>query len=936
MTRNTSGTARRSPVARVVAIALGTAACGGISSGAIAQVARAQNAQPIEEVVVTGSNIRRVNAETAAPIQIVSRDEIERAGKTTIAEYLQTLTADGAGSIPKTFGNGFAMGGAGISLRGLGASSTLVLLNGRRIAPYGLADDGQKVFTDLSVIPMEAVERVEVLKDGASAIYGSDAIAGVVNVILRRNFNGIVGKGSYGISGYSDGNAGKVSLTTGFGNLDANRYNVFFNVEASNTHEIRISDRTDRQWIGSGDLRPYGYSITGSPFLSGYLLPSTKGAGNALSSPAGNVRNPKTLQYASLPGCSQFSDIAPADPNGGCLWQSGKFRYLTPSEKYINVFGRGTFAVTDGVEAYTELGYSKKKTEFQNTPSGVSGAWGFPGGPVNASSGPGAIVLAANHPDNPFGAAARLRYSAWDVGPRFTHNTNDFWRGVVGVKATVSGWDLDTAYLHSETKLLNERDGYLRYSAVKAALGNPTSSLFPWRIGANAKLNSPALYSAISPRIHANANSSLDLIDVKGSRSILELPGGDLGFALGAEYRHLETQLTPQTYTDVGDIIGLGYSAYSGKQSVIGTYIEFLAPVTHMIELSAALRSDHYTGGETSTTPKFGIKFVPWPQLALRATYARGFRAPNAAESGTGGLAAFTTAADPIRCPGGTPIPGATSADCAQSVAIITSPNPSLKPEKSRSVTAGFVFEPRTGTTLSADFWEIKRTSEINQETVGEAIAQGKVVRSDNIIGGVPGTGSLLAALANYINSAATTVNGFDVDARHSIELAGAGRLRFDAQWARIMSYVRTEPDGTRLQYAGTHGNCDVTNCIGMPKDRINFGATWEVGKWNLGTVVNYIGSFDNVAFAGDVCANHFANGSNAPNGCKIASFYTVDLSGHWKPTHLLEVFATINNVLDRNAPLDPLTYGAVDYNPLHSSGAIGRYFTVGMRYSFQ
>ena len=153
------------------------------------EAAPREDATTLDRIEVTGSNIPRTSTETASPVQVISRQEIDRTGKATVAEYLQTLTSDGAGSVPKTFGNGFAGGGAGVSLRGLGAGSTLVLLNGRRIAPYGLADDGQKVFTDLSTIPMEAVERVEVLKDGASAIYGSDAIAGVVNIILRQRFH---------------------------------------------------------------------------------------------------------------------------------------------------------------------------------------------------------------------------------------------------------------------------------------------------------------------------------------------------------------------------------------------------------------------------------------------------------------------------------------------------------------------------------------------------------------------------------------------------------------------------------------------------------------------------------------------------------------------------------------------------------------------------
>ena len=156
--------------------------------------------RPIARVVVTGSNIRRAEAETASSVLTVNRADIERSGKSTVSELLQTLAVDNQGSVPTSFGSGFAAGASGISLRGLGSASTLVLLNGRRMAPYGLADDGQKVFSDLNVIPTDAVERVEILKDGASAIYGSDAIAGVVNIILRRDFKGTTVRGSLGIT----------------------------------------------------------------------------------------------------------------------------------------------------------------------------------------------------------------------------------------------------------------------------------------------------------------------------------------------------------------------------------------------------------------------------------------------------------------------------------------------------------------------------------------------------------------------------------------------------------------------------------------------------------------------------------------------------------------------------------------------------------------
>jgi iron complex outermembrane receptor protein len=909
------------------------AIAGGLTGGALPVFAQTQQAAP-QRIEITGSNIRRVDAEQAAPVQVISRQEIERSGKATVGEYLQTLSVDNAGSVPSSFGTGFATGATGVSLRGLGAGSTLVLLNGRRIAPYGLADDGQKVFTDLSVIPMEAVERVEILKDGASAVYGSDAIAGVVNIILRKDFKGVAAKATYGTSRYSDGAQKKAALTGGFGDLDGDGYNIFFNLEALKADEIRYADR-DRDWIGNDDTRRWGYAQGGSFFTPGGAITGTGGTA-AGSSLVGNVR--VGTGYVSLPGCGTLSPaVTPADPQGGCLWLPNKtYRWLLPDQESYNFFTRGTVKLGSDLEGYAELGYSKKRSVFQNTPSGVSGSWGYPGGARNASSGSGAVVLAPSHPDNVVGGD-RLRYSAWDVGPRVSHTSNDFYRVVAGVKGSLAGWDFDTALLHSETKLTNQRDGFLRYSVAKAALGDPTSVYFPWRIGINAHLNDPSLYAALSPTIEAKATSKADIVDAKGSRELVQLPGGPLMMALGLEVRRESSELTPVTYTDIGDIIGLGYSAYQGSRTISATYAELVAPVVKGLELSGAVRYDHYSNGLNSTTPKVGIKWTPSRMIALRGTYAEGFRAPNPAENGKGGLAAFTTARDPVRCPGGTPAPGASASDCNAQIAIITTPNPNLSPEKSKSYTLGLVFEPMAGTNVAIDYWEVKRRDEINQITASQAIGgAGTVVRSDNNLPGIPNSGTLLAVSAPYINSASSQVRGIDLDAKQRFQLGDLGQVTAGLVWTHLTRWRRIEKDGTTFDFAGTHDNCDVTNCIGTPKDRVNFSLVWDQGPYQVSTQVNYIGALKNHAFEDyENCASHFADGSDAPAGCKIPSFTTVDVSGRWAATKQLEVFGSIQNLFDKVAPLDPTTYGAVNFNPLHVSGAIGRYYTVGLKYKF-
>jgi len=903
------------------------------SSSAFAQ----EQATNLDRITVTGSNIPRTNTETPSPVQVVTRQEIDRTGKTTVAEYLQTLTADGSGSIPKTFGNGFAGGGAGISLRGLGAGSTLVLLNGRRMATYGLADDGQKVFTDLSTIPLDAVERIEVLKDGASAIYGSDAIAGVVNIILRSDFNGAILRASYGLSGDSDGDAKKATLTAGTGDLATDGWNAFFSLDVGKTDAIKISDRKDRKWIGTGDIRRYGYGnnaqFLGGAFLNGGTSGGVGPNGSVFDDRAVTDDNPAFL--VALPGCAGLTTIPGQNDvtaqQQGCLWDPAQlYRDLTPEEKYVNVFGRASFAFGEGGEIYTEIGYSKKETTFSNTPSGVSGGWGYPEGPVNANSGPGATVLSPTHPDNPIpGQASRLRYSAWDVGPRVTENTNEFNRFLVGVKGNWGEWSYDTAYLHSGTDLVNKRTGFLNYDAVRCVLGNPACPAGVWRIGDNAGLNSQALYDYISPDISARAKSSLDMFDFTVSRSLADLKGGPLGLALGTEWRKTSNSLTPQTFTDQGQIIGLGYSAYDGTQNVYAGYVELSAPVLEQLELSGAVRYDKYESGEGKATPKLGVKWTPADWIAVRGSYAEGFRAPNPAENGDGGLAAFSNARDALRCdlqPNGT--------NCSsRPVAIITRPNPDLKPEESKSYSFGVVLQPTSSTSMTVDAWQIKRTNEIAQGSTADAIAAGNVLRDSDLINGIPGTGTILAVNTAYINAASTRVRGIDTDIRQTFDI-GPGQLEMDLQWSHVLKFERTDSDVT-VDYAGTHGNCDVTNCIGTPKDRINFGTTWKQGPWSVSGVANYISKMENTDFRGPDGEYQFSY-ADGTDVTKISSFTTFDLSGRWNITEAFELNASVQNLFDRIAPLDPTTYGGVNYNPLHFSGAIGRYFTVGAKYTFE
>ena len=780
---------------------------------------------------------------------------------------------------------------------------------------------------------------------------------------MRKDYQGLAMNASYGTTQYGNGQEKRASITGGFGDLQRQGFNVLANLEVGRQGEIYNRDITDRGYIGRQDLRDLGFSANetvASVSAGGNgAITTNNAAGSAIN---GNVRNPVTLDYYNrgnpaglgftrifpAAACSNFTSHPQGDPGGGCLNDAAQeYGQIQPSQKYINFFTRGTLNIAPALQGYAEFNWYNNKNEAFTTPSQVSNSVGYPGGPVSNAG----VSLGAAHPDNPyFGSEARLRYLAVDNGPRVRNGDSDFYRVLVGLKGTAAEWEYDTGLLYSQTKGHDVRTGYLQRD-VTFALLNPTAAnvaaatagsaayaALPagtlWRIAENAGLNSAALYAAMSPPITSDSDAKITQIDVKASREIGKLDGGPIGLAVGAELRHESISLTPVTGTERGNVIGLGYSAYDGGRTVTAAYVEVLAPLLKQLEASAALRYDQYSDAGNSTTPKFGIKYTPFRELALRGTYAKGFRAPSPAENGVGGLAAFSTATDPLRCNLGI------AAACAPAaVAVITSPNPALKPEKSDNYTLGLVFEPSSKTSIAIDYFDITRKDEINQEQTDAAVAAGHIARDPTTATAVPGDpGQIVAVLGQYVNSSRTKVRGFDVDAKQGFELGGGfGKLTLTAQWTHLFTFKRTEVDGSSRDFAGTHGNCDVTNCIGTPADRANFGAFVDTGAYRVGINANYRASIENKNFKDDPagCASTFADGSDAPAGCRIASFTTFDLVGRWQPMKELEVYGSIRNLFNRIAPLDPLTYGQQAFNPLDYAGAVGRFYTVGLKYRF-
>ncbi|MCH7343520.1 TonB-dependent receptor [Pelomonas sp. CA6] len=947
---------RLKPIASAVAAAL--------AAFTVPAIAQQSGATQLERVEVTGTNIKRVDAETASPIQTISREDIQKSGKTTIADVIMGLNGNSNGSVPMSFSNGFAAGAAGVSLRGLGANSTLVLLNGRRLAPYGLADDGQRTFVDLSTIPLDAVERVEVVKDGASAIYGSDAIAGVVNIITRQDYQGISANVSYGQTRYSDGERVKAAIAGGFGDIGRDRYNVFFTLEAQSIGEVRQSDRQDRKWIGDPDMTKYGYDylqggIRGQKISNTSVSPSPTGWARAVTDATGATPVPGSayLQLKPIEGCATHPS-AVAQGYSGCTWNILDYNQLQPKEKKLNFLTRGTLQVSPSVTAFGEVGLFTSKVSTTFTPTSVSASW------VDAVKGTNKdntnIVLGPNHPDNPTpGSYSRLRYVTADFGGRDNTYNTTVSRALAGLKGTAWDWDWETGLLYTESKTKQGTDGYVRDSVLRDFLtGRNDTGLNPsgkyYRLGANAGLNGSDIRGAIAPHIEQTSKTSITALDIRASRELIKLPGGMLALAVGAEFRQEKVDSPPKPFTYDADIIGLGYSGFTGNRRVNAMYAEFVAPVLKSLELNAALRTDRYSDYGSSTTPKLGFTFKPLPQFLLRGTYAEGFRAPGAAESGKseGGSAGYVQVRDPLRCPMvngvATPLPGATISDsCEAQVVAFSAANTAVKPEKSKSFNFGVVLEPIKDLSLSLDYWKIKRKDEINgadPATVLENPAgfpSAVILRNaGDALPGVPNSGTIAVISAPYTNGPSSVTDGIDIDLRHRMSLGAWGRLVSGLTWTHIQHFRRTLSDGKPYEYAGTIGPTSMSSSSGQPKDKATFQTTWDRGAFSFTATVNYVSGYKNVEhkYTESGCIKRFANGEEAPLGCRAPSFTTFDLSGKYDVSKALQVYGSISNLFDRVAPLDlQAFYGSTHYNANYNqAGGIGRTFNVGLKYQFR
>ncbi|MGO9991848.1 MAG: TonB-dependent receptor domain-containing protein [Steroidobacteraceae bacterium] len=913
----------------------------------------------LDTIVVTGSYIRRTNAESPSPVTTIDADQIAKSGLNSIADVIRTVSADNSGTLSQAFSGAMAGGADGVALRGLTVDATLVLVDGHRMANYPLTDDGQRQFVDIDSLPMAIVDRVEVLKDGASATYGSDAIAGVVNVILKKQFTGVDVSATAGSTDRGDGLSQRFAAIYGTGNLDADGHNFYISIEGR--HQQAIPQEARGSYIAASDLTPWGGPNLHGGVVNGSLpnpLTTYTVPGQVLPVSGGVVQNQTPYQ---LPGCSAQDVALAGGPGNGCAWDTNAYKKLQPRTAGVDVSTHWTQRLAGDWTNALAVSYYLSQSEQYRQPNAydvgvnlVPFAWaGALSGTVNQfNPATTRIVLPSNSRDNPFNpaslyfAAAQAYYNGMganfnnyvgdpalffgaltSVPEQHTMYGTDVYRLVDDLTNTIGAWDLTASvgYVRDVTRITYQ--GFLYVPALDSALANG------YLVGQDAYLNSPALTNSLVPETHDTATSDLAFLSANATRKIFALPGGDASLAVGVDSRMVHENNPGEPYALAGDIQMDGSFYARGSQTVSAAFAEMAAPVLDSLEIDAAGRIDHYnTSAGTAFTPKVGFKWTVIPQFALRATYAQGFRAPGIAESGDAGSASSVAPApvDPVRCP----VTGAIG-DCGgpgSSVALLTRSNSHLKPETSHSYTFGIIGEPLPHNAVTVDYFYIRRDHEIAPEPYSLESAVRTPAASGSTL-----PGQIIEYLTPYVNASYSITAGIDVGWKTLLDLGRYGVVTTTIDATHLIQQQQTFGDVT-YHYVGTVGPTALSGSTGTPGNRGSFILDWTLGALSLGTTLNYRSAMQGIDMSlttpgtAPTCLQLSATNAH----CYVAGFGYANLYGQYQVNQHLQLMANITNVTNRLPPLDTVTYGGQNYDASYDqAGAIGRFMELTFRYRY-
>jgi iron complex outermembrane recepter protein len=769
--------------------------------------AQQQGQDEPQEVVVTGSRIARgSDFESPSPIVTVDRDSIERTGYANLQQLMEKVPINGNGAF-STRGNNqdsTANGASSISLRGLGADATLVLVNGRRVAISAFAENVTTNFVDINSIPVAAIERVEVLKDGSSAVYGSDAVAGVVNIILRKDFEGFETAGGFGSTSGGDYEESSISAIWGTSGEDSNVtmiFDYFKNTSLFNSERGNMGS-ANQSALGGFDLRS-SRGFPGAFSVNGGLPQADPGcaAANVAVDPGDNATDP-------------------SDDSSVCVYDFGPWNVLIPEAERTGVMLLARQGLGEDAEVFAEVALQHNTSLAQGAPT-----------PLDNSAG---LTIPASHPNNPYGNVSSIdifRLRTVDAGARQWDIETDNLRGVLGMRGALNEWtwEVSAQRARSESEQTGDRSqGWVRTDFLQAEINAGRYNPF------GGVQNPQSVINAITTSLVRRGESRFTSYDAQISGELFDLPADAVRMAAGVEYREESVADTPDDQFQRGLIFGTESVSAAASRDVAAAFVEFAVPVLENLELSLAARYDDYSDFGGTTNPKIAARWEPIETLAVRASWGTGFRAPSLAQIGLGPSQESQFFGDPFRC----------GDDCPRTdYNIIFSGNPELDAEESESFNVGAAWRAVEGLELTLDFWDITQENKIDEEPFGlvyqrECNNQNSTVCVRGAPLGGETLGPLISIATSFTNIGEQSANGVDLGAYFRRPVA-VGDLTLGFTYTRLLDFERIEADGNGVLVSrALEGEYEY------PEDRVQLSGDWNRGDWGVFASVDYIGSF--------------------------------------------------------------------------------------------
>ena len=755
----------------------------------------------LEKFQVTGSYIKRVDIEGYSPVLSISREEIEKSGASTLSDFLRYHPLENGTAYNENISQGQSTspGGSPLSLRGLGVDATLVLINGRRVAPYAFAHGGSESFVDLNSIPLGAIDRIEILKDGASALYGSDAIAGVVNVILRKDFEGTEATLGFGRSGiYHDAEEQLLTAVTG---KSLNNGNVTFTF-----------DYYKRGDVGRGD-RPFSQSADHSDEEGGSGIPSQA------SVPAYIVG---LVSGLDLQGTGVGDDVYDFNPDITMVPKVERFSGTLHYNREIN----------NDLEFFTNFSLYQNTTEAQFTYVNFNhlNYWDFGAGIGQNVVGP----ILDTHPNNPYGEPVLAFWRMTEMGLRDPTTETTGMRLATGLNGTSASWDWDADVFYDLSESEFTENNNVNVDAMSTALTNGTLNPF-----GNAP-NPQSVLDEIRARQKRDGESRIYGVNAKGTSELVEMDAGPVMLAVGAGYRNESLKDEFDDLTAQGKIVGKGGTQTDDDRDINAVFAEVNVPLADTLELQVAARAEDYSDFGSTVNPKVALRYQPNSKVLLRTSWGTGFRAPTLNQV-NGSFTGATTVVDTERCNAAlTALGPAGGLFCIPgSYVTNVSGNRDLDPEESEAIYLGGVFEPVKDLAIAIDYWAYKREDLIYQDTQfvldNPSLFPGSVDRGPALFPGDPGV--LLTINDTYRNREEQKMDGVDLEIRYSANMAESGKLLINALFTKMLGFeVKTFSDEDFEDRLGSYTYPEFRNTITVG---------WLSADFYVGLTRNYVSEYD-------------------------------------------------------------------------------------------